>query len=248
MYKKKKLLLLSFLVLIFSTCSLGYWFYFSPPGEFPSKQEAIDAMMDTFPEADIKEIQDVIFLDPKHVYVPFITNDEGYGSSFWEWKLHEWKFFSIDTGTTPRIWRIDPDNPASNFIIWNFHPDNQLKNLTFYLMKERGYSISDGKESYQPQVEMNFQANLENKPYYGYIKIPKAWQDYILAENGLIDSNSPDSLFSDWFIPPHYYFGWRSIAEDGSEDYPPYPKNNNGFGTGDYLIEYLRYIDKEELN
>ncbi|MEH7885704.1 hypothetical protein V7654_15495 [Bacillus sp. JJ1609] len=247
MYHKKKLILISFFVLIFLAGCLGYWFYLSPPGKFPNKQKAIDAMMNTFPEADIKEIQDVIFLDTKHVYVPFITNDEGYGSSFWQWKQHEWQFVSIDTGSTPRIWTMEPENPASTYIIWNFHPDNQLKNLTFYLMKERGYSFSDGKQSYQPEVEMNFNTNLEDKPSYGSIMIPNAWQDYILAERRLMESQSTEPLFIDWFQPPQHYFGWHSKSKNGSEDYPPYPKNNNGFGTGDNSIEFMRYVDKEDL-
>ncbi|WP_423406779.1 hypothetical protein AABM38_12800 [Heyndrickxia sp. MSNUG] len=246
MSHKTKLIALAFVV-VFLAAFFGYWYYLSPPGKFPNKQTAIVEMMDTFPEADIKEIQDVTFLDIKHVYVPFITNHEGYGSSFWQWEQHEWKFVSIDTGSTPRIWTIDPENPASTYIIWNFHPDNHLTSLTFYLMKERGYSISDGKQNYQPEVEMKLKTNIEDKPSYGSIQLPKEWQDFIISERHLMESQSTEPLFSDWFQPPQYNFGWRSKSKNGSEDYPPYPQNNNGFGTGDYFIEFMRYVDKEDL-
>ncbi|RSD25464.1 hypothetical protein [Mesobacillus subterraneus] len=38
-----------------------YWFYFAPPAPFLEKQEARDQMMDSFPTANIKEIQDIVF-------------------------------------------------------------------------------------------------------------------------------------------------------------------------------------------
>lgn len=247
MQAKSKLLLLSILILIIVACSITYWLFFSPPGEFPSKEKVFEAMMETFPEANIKELQETIYLDAKHVFVPFITNDEGYGSSLWEWRRNEWEFVSIDTGSTPRMWTIDPENPSSYFIVWNFHPDNQLKKLTFYLIKNRGFSVSEGKEIYQPGVEINFEASLEGKTSYGYSEIPKEWGDYIRADRGLMEKFYPITMFTDLFQPPKYYFGWRAMTMDGSEDYAPFSKTSNGFGTGDNFIEPMRYIDKQEL-
>jgi hypothetical protein len=247
MLKKKKLFLLIALLFITGIGSIGYWLYLAPPDDFPDKKASFNKILDTFPEADIKEMQDVVYLDNKHVYVPFITRNESYGLSFWQWQKHQWTFISLDTGATPRIWKIDPENPASYVIIWNFHPENNLRYLTFYLIKDRGYSINDGKHNYQPRIHMDIKTELEGKTSFGHTQIPLEWCDFMLAENKLMSSLNPGPLFSNFFPPAQYYFGWRSVAKDGFDDYPPFPKNNNGFGTGDSLIEHIRYVDKQEL-
>ena len=246
MSKKLKLILLAVIVLISAAVAV-YCLYLSPPKEFPSKEEITESMMNTFPEADIKEIQDIIFLDDRHAFVPFITKSDGYGFSFWEWDKHDWHFSSIDTGATPRIWKIDKKNPAENFIVWNFHPENDLKSLTFFLMKDRGYSVTDGKENYQPKIQMNFKVDMVGEKTYGFTKIPNQWQEYVSAENKLMSALIPNPLFSDFFPQAHYYYGWRSVTRDGSEDHPAYPINNNGFGTGDSLIEHIMFLDQQEL-
>lgn len=244
---KQKSLFLAVIGLI-TTAALLYWFYLAPPESFPSKQEVMANMMDTFPEANIKEIQDIMFIDSKHVFVPFITNSESHGLSFWHWDKHEWKFISIDTGATPRMWRIDPKNPEHNVILWNFHPKNELKSLTFYIMKERGYSVTDGKENYQPKIQLEFKIELEGQTTYGFTNIPMNWQEYATSESNLMSAITPDPLFFGIFQPSYYYYGWRAMNEEGSEDYPAFPKNSHGFGTGDASVEHIRFIDSQILD
>jgi hypothetical protein len=247
MGNKKSMLLLGGLGLTLLVILAGYWFYFAPPGGLPGKQQAINEMMKEFPEADIELIQDIIFIDSKHVLAPFITKNEGYGLSFWEWRKHKWEFARIDTGATPQLWKTDPKDSGSYYIIWNFHPDNQLANLNFYLKKDGNFSISDGKHHYFPKVQMELEIEVGGKSSYGFTKIPDEWIEFITVENQLTASSMPNSIFSDFFPTEQYYLGWSSVNKDGSDEYPPLPGNSHGFGSGESHIEHIRYLDKREI-
>lgn len=245
--KRKKTLLWTSFFLVVTAFFLGYWFYQSIPTDFPGKEFANSEIMDLFPEADIQEIQEIIMLDEKHVFTPFITNQQSYGGSLWEWKYHKWQFISIDTDFKPRIWKAEPENPASYIILWNFHPDNNLKSLTFYLKKEKGYSVTEGKELYQPSIQMEYIQPLDGELSYGYMEIPRQWREFITIENKVTQTQLPDSFFAEMSLQPQYYFGWRIVSNDGSEDYPRFPQNSHGFGTGDHLVEQMIFLDKVQI-
>lgn len=247
MINKKRSLLLGGAAATLILILAGYWFYFAPPGEFPGKQQAIKEMMKDFPNAEIELIQDIIFIDSEHVLAPFVTKDHAYGLSFWEWRKHNWEFVRIDTDVTPQLWRTNPKEPGSYYIIWNFHPDNRLDYLNFYLKKDGNFSISDGKHRYFPKVQMELKVDIDEKSSYGFTKVPDEWIEFILTENQLSKSSMPNSIFSDFFSPDQYYIGWRSMNKDGSDEYPAFPQNSNGFGSGDNHIEPTMYMDKVEI-
>jgi hypothetical protein len=242
---RKKVLVLILVILILISAGFLYWYYLAPPAAFPEKEEIKVIMNDPYNRVGIAEIQDSIFLDDKHVYIPFITKEEGHGISFWEWEKHEWQLSSFSTGSMPQIWKIDSDDPSSHYIMWNFHPENDLDYLTFFLIKERGFSVSEGKQEYDPGIQMEYRAEAGGKTY-GYASIPSDWQKYMEAENNRMASMVPDSLFADFFPLPQYYFGWRSTAIDGSTEYPSYP-NNNGFGRGGSSTEHLRFLGENDI-
>lgn len=242
---RKKVLVPLLLILILISGGFLYWYYLAPPAAFPEQEEIEAVLSDPNNGVKITEIQDKIFLDDKHVYIPFITEEEGHGISFWEWRKHEWLLSSFSTGSMPQIWKIDSEDPSSNYIMWNFHPENDLDYLTFFLVKERGFSVSDGRQQYDPGIQMEYRAEAGEKSY-GYTSIPLDWQEYMEAENKMMAAMMPDSLFADVFPPPQYYFGWQSTAIDGSTEYPSYP-NNNGFGRGGSSTEHLRFLGENEI-
>jgi hypothetical protein len=241
----KKVLVPLLLILMLIAGGVLYWYYLAPPANFPDQEKVKETLSDPYNRIEIAEIQDTIFLDDKHVYIPFITEEEDHGISFWEWEKHEWQLSSFSTGSMPEIWKIDADDPSSHFIIWNFHPENDLDYLTFFLIKERGFSVSEGKEQYDPGIQMEYRAEAGEKSY-GYTPIPSEWQKYMKAENKMMAAMIPDSIFADFFPPPQYYFGWRSTAIDGSTEYPSYP-NNNGFGRGGSSTEHLRFLGENDI-
>ncbi len=241
---KRTLQFLSGLIVIIAA-GLAYWFYLAPPGGFPDKEEVSGTMLGSYPNIHIAEIQDIIFLDDEHVFAPFITKEEGHGISLWNWKQHEWQLEGYSIGSMPYIWKISPDEPSTYKLLWNFHPGNDLDYLTFYMVKERGYSISDGIHHYQPGIQMDFESDAETKSY-GYSSIPKEWQEFISADNKQMESLIQDTLFSNLYPPAQYYFGWSSTAKDGSVEYPSYP-DDSGSGSGGSSIEYLRFLTKDEV-
>lgn len=242
---RKKVLVPLLLISILIAFGIFYWYYLAPPAGFPDKEKIKAVLSDPNNRVDIAEIQDTIFLDDKHVYIPFITEKDGHGISFWEWKKHEWQLSSFSTGSMPQIWKIDSDDPSSHYIMWNFHPKNNLDFLTFFLIKERGFSVSDGKEKYDPGIQMDYRAEVGEKSY-GYTSIPTEWQKYMEAENKLMAAMKPNSLFNDFFPPAQYYFGWQSTSVDGSTEFPSYP-NMNGFGSGGSSTEHLRFLNENDI-
>jgi hypothetical protein len=245
--KRNYILIWSGVILIMIGLFLIYWFMLSPPSDFPGKQFAKSEITDTFPEADIRDIQDIIMLDDKHAYIPFTTNQESYGGSLWEWKKHKWQFLSIDTDFKPRIWKLESHNPESYIIIWNLHPQNNLEILTFSLKKEKGYSVTEGQEIYQPSVQIEYKKRLAEEVSYGFINIPAEWKKFITEENKILPSDLPDPFFDQFYQQPQYYFGWRSLSKEGIDEYPQYPQYSNGFGTGDSFVEQMIYLDKTEI-
>ena len=242
---RKKIILPLLLILILISGGFLYWYYLTPPAAFP-KQEEIKAILNNpYNRVEIAEIQDTIFLDDEHVYIPFKTEEEGHGISFWEWEKQEWQLSSFSTGSMPQIWKIDSDDPSSHYIMWNFHPENNLDYLTFYLIKERGFSVSEGRQQYDPGIQMEYRAEAGKKSY-GYTSIPLDWQKYMKAENKMMTARMPDSLFADFLPPASYYFGWQSTSSDGSTEYPSYP-NNNGFGSGGSSTEHLRFLNENDI-
>ena len=241
----KKMLVPLLLITILIACGIFYWEFLAPPETLPDPEEINTILSDPYNRVEIAEIQDTIFLDDKHVYIPFITEEEGHGISFWEWKKHEWQLSSFSIGIMPQIWKIDSDDPSSHYIMWNFHPENNLDYLTFYLIKDRGYSVTEGKHQYNPAIQMDFRVDAgENS--YGYSPIPSDWEEFMVAENKLMEEMKPNGLFADFFPPAQYYFGWQSISKDGTLEYPTFP-DNNGFGSGGPSTDTLRFLNENEV-
>ncbi|MBT2641315.1 hypothetical protein J7I80_03610 [Bacillus sp. ISL-41] len=241
--RKNVRFLLLFIVLIAG--GVLYWYYFAPLTAFPDKEEIRYTLGNSNNGIHAAEIQDTIFLDDKHVFIPFITETESHGISFWEWRNHEWQLTSFSVGSMPQIWKIDSEDPETYYVIWNFHPENDLDYLTFYLMKDLGYSITEGKHQYSPGVQMDFRSEVGEQSY-GYSQIPPEWQEYIEAEIKLMEAMKPDFLFADFYPPAQYYFGWQSTLTDGTIEYPSYP-DNNGFGSGSQSTETLRFLNENEI-
>lgn len=140
---KKKVILLSFPLILVLSIFLT-WFYFGEPKEFPNEQTIVSKMNAIFPESKPKEILDQLFLDKKHVYVPFITEEGNYGSSYWVWKNRSWQVATISNRGEPHLWKINKKDSSAHYLVWNMDPNDTVKEIDFYLIKDRNYLISDG--------------------------------------------------------------------------------------------------------
>lgn len=223
-----------------------YWFYFSEPAPFPANEQLVAEMNHVFPEAFASKIQDTIVIDERHVVVPFIADNNDYGLSYWVWKKHQWIVGAINTNGNPMVWEIEKNDPSSYQFVWNIHPDDQLNSIRFYLIRDRGYQIVEKIERYYPKVQMEKKVSLKEKPY-GVMPLPKEWA---IAMNSFIKVESakqPSVFFGNVFPAQYTFFGRLPYNQANQITFPKRAVNGNVYTNGDVELEYVRILDKEEI-
>ncbi|WP_438347368.1 alpha/beta fold hydrolase [Paenibacillus sp. FA6] len=228
----KKTILIPFLIVMIAI--VGYLFYEGKPQAFPDNSYAIKAMNQLYAEANVSGILDVIPLDSKHVFVPFISDDGHYGMSFWEWDWFQWKLRRIDTRGEPYIWKIDEKDASTHYIVWNMDPKDELSELKYYLIGERGAYRSQDVDSYTPRVQLGLTVSLQ-KHKYGVLPFPKDWVELI---NGNLQMNSLSSSM---------YIGWIPYGDQGKVTFPDYTINGSSYSSGRFNLDFVRILNEYEL-
>lgn len=236
------------MIVILSTFT--YLIYFSPPASFPSEKQLIEEINNTFPEAEVTDIQDVFDVGDRQRYVPFKSNETSYGKSFWVWDKYRWRVRYIDTVGEPQLWRINKNDPSSYHIVWNIHPDDQLKEIQFYLTRDRGYSIRENtKETYYPKVQMRQKISIEGEGY-GVLKIPKDWVDFVNTINDTQAAKQSrfDALLTGISAEQQVFYGW--IPYDGANKvaFPSNSVNGSGYSNGDIDLDFVMILNESEVD
>ena len=244
MLKKKRLVLISIFAIIL-VISLIYWITSNNPSSFPNKGDVIKEINHIFPEANVKEIQDTISLDEKHVFVPFISEENKYGVSYWVWQKSEWELASVNTGGEPKSWRIDDGDFSTTYLVWNIAPETSIEKLKFYLIKDRTFHITEGIEYYDPGVQLEELVKLSSTSY-GAMPLPDSWSSILASYTKLETARQPD-IFSNFFIEHYMYFGWMALDRSGKVLPTVNALNGSGFTGGDEHIEHIRFLDKLEI-
>ncbi|TFB23868.1 hypothetical protein E3U55_03370 [Filobacillus milosensis] len=242
--KKIQVILLSGVILV--ALFLIYWFYFSKPTDFPSDQQLAKEINQIFPKADVDTIQDTIILDSEHVFVPFVSSNEEYGSSYWTWEKHKWKPVYINTVGDPLVWRIDSKDPSSSFIVWNIHPRDNVNYMRFYMIRDRGYHISYGIHTYIPQIQMEKQLSLKEQGY-GVLKLPIEWGNFLTRANRLAKAQNPNVTFNSLLPDASVYIGWMPYNSDDELVFPENSVNGHGFINGDIETDFVRLLNEIDL-
>ena len=132
---KKKLRVLTgigmFSILLFAVFS---WVYFSKPNSYPTNEQLVEGINSAFPDAVAEVIQDTIYVDDRHVLVPFISEENNYSLSYWKWGGSKWEVVSVHSRGEPILWKVDKRDPTSYHFVWNIHPDDNMSKLDFYLL------------------------------------------------------------------------------------------------------------------
>ena len=110
----------------------------------------------------------------------------------------KWRVASIDTNGRPMVWKIDRNDPSSYQFVWNIHPEDQLSSIHFYLIRDRGYHITEGIEHYYPRVQMETKISLQEKSY-GLIPLPDDWVTVMDALIKVESAKQHDLFFNDFF-------------------------------------------------
>ncbi|WNB90879.1 hypothetical protein [Bacillus sp. NEB1478] len=247
MKKKRYLFTILGIILILSAVLLINRFYFSKPEPFLSNNQIINGINNFLIEDPANKVQKALQVDSRHYFVPFITKEGHYGTSYWEWKKHEWKMLYAGNRGEPRLWRIDINDPSTFCIVWNMDPKDKVSDIDFYLSKDRNYSIDNGTEHYySPKVQMK-KTIAVNQKSYGVLKLPKEWQTVIesVVKSKTKGQTSP---FIEFNLNQQMYFGW--VPYDGAgKRATPGLDGYDGYGyTNDNIdLDYLRYLNESEL-
>lgn len=228
--KKVKVIAPLILGVLLIFCSI--WYYTSDPATFPTDEELIAEMADHFSIVSNSVIQDRVFLDDRHVFVPFIAKDVIYGLSLWEWKNRKWNEVLVSTSGSIKVWKVNSKDPTSYYAIWNYPPQDQVKYMKHYLINKRGFHISEGEQHYDPAVQLEETITL-TESLYGNMKLSKEWTSVINSLNGS--------------TVPSYYFGWNTYDSSDKIIYPKVNENGGSSSGGNTEIKFPVFLNETEI-
>ncbi|MGE7604076.1 hypothetical protein ACQKL5_16520 [Peribacillus sp. NPDC097675] len=211
------------------------------PEAFLTDKQVIKRINSFFPEAEPKVIQDVLYLDDTHVFVPFINESKEYRMSFWVWKDNKWRAASVDNGGEPKAWNGKKDS----FFMWNLDPKDEMSEIKMFMIKDRSFIVSEDEATYEPGLEMMHSIMVEDKSY-GVEKYPDSW----LTLMDQYTEVQKESIFDGYFEDRQTFkIGNRFYGKDGKAVFPTVPTDGIGYGTGnDYLdVPFLLYLEESEL-
>lgn len=208
------------------------WYYTSEPTLFPTDEQLVEEMTKSYSVVSTSVIQDKVFLDEYHVFVPFIGEGNIYGLSLWEWKNRKWNAVLVSTNGDIKVWKINSKDPATFHTVWNYPPQNRVDYMKFYLVNKRGYHVSGDEEHYEPGMQLEQTITLSENPY-GSLKLSKEWISVINSLNGS--------------TVPTYYFGWNTYDSLSKITYLEGNENGSSSWGGDTHIEIPLFLEKSEL-
>ncbi|MGP4066460.1 hypothetical protein ACTWPF_16270 [Oceanobacillus sp. M65] len=243
----KKMIPLAILIVLAATGTLLYYFYPSSPEEFYTTDEAKELINEVYPEAKVDVVQEIIKVTESHAFVPFISEDNYMGASFWGWKNHKWKLTIVENSLLPKIWRIDKEDPEEAYIVWNIHPAMETDKLGIYMHRPRHYYEMNEVEHYEPQFQFEEIYSLKEHTY-GAKQIPEDWtitlKNYYRLEE--VD-------YLQEFITGNALMriGWYPLNEAEEETLPEggyYQKNGVYDHDEKYqALQYLPMLSEQEL-
>ncbi|MCG3088926.1 hypothetical protein [Sporosarcina cyprini] len=224
-----------------------YWFYFSIPSSFPTDQEVAERINKAFPGAVVSTVLDKLPADERHLVIPFISEEDDYGLSYWVWEQREWKIAEVDGGGRPKIWKVDVKDPSSYRIVWNIRPDQQTHSVSFYAVQHRNYSWGDEFERYVPRVQMEKEVLLSSSQY-GMIAFPEEWLSYLESEQQASTSTSHGSTLTSMYMDSTLQFGWNLYDEAKNETHGTWGRRSGeSYSFERENIEFLYSVYKSEL-
>ncbi|SES63539.1 hypothetical protein SAMN05216389_101177 [Oceanobacillus limi] len=242
---KKRVTFLAIIAILIVTFYLVYLFYFSKPTNFPTDEQLVEKINEVYPQARVETILDSFTLDQEHVYVPFKSHDNEYGTSYWVWEKHKWKPMYIDSVGEPRFWKIDPKDPSRSYIIWNVHPDDQVTGANFYLIRDRNYHISYDVNEYIPRVQMEEYVDFEEKSY-GVLELPDDWRSFLSQSTNVSAAQNSEMPFLS-ISDVHTSIGWMPLDDNQEMTFPENSVNGHGFINGEIVLDFVLTMEEFDL-
>lgn len=244
--KKTRIIVIGSITVVLFIFVFMYMFYFSTPKAFPNDEMIIGSIFELFPEAEANTIQDVIYLNERNVFVPFISRDNNYGVSYWIWDKYQWELAKIETSGEPKIWMINESDPSTYHIVWNINPKDKLSVIDYYFIRDRGYFISSGVHTYTPKVQMKTTITIEDQSY-GVIPFQQEWIEFIESFIAVEKGKQPKSNFFQMFPQQQFYVGWFPFDQFGEAAFPENSVNGSGYIKRNIKSEFVRILNRSDL-
>ncbi|MGM7682607.1 hypothetical protein ACSVDA_10680 [Cytobacillus sp. Hm23] len=222
--------------------------YFTKPTDFPTNEQLIVEMNNLFPEGKVSKIQDKLYLNEKNVFVPFISENDIYGTSYWVWKKCQWSMVSIDTEGGPIMWQANKKDPHSYYIVWNIDPGEQVAYIDFYLTKKRSYSVTEAVHHYyRPSILLKQNVSILEEPY-GAMSIPIEWSTFIEGEKEIESAKNSNTLLGQFYYFNRYMLiGYILYDVNHKETALQKSINRHRFSTENIDFEYLFRLNENEI-
>ncbi len=232
---KKRILLFTIMII---ACLVGYisYIYIKPPTAFLVEDE-LKAEINRYDNSlQVEKILEQIELNERHYYVPIQFTDGRSGMSFWKWEKGKWQLIQFTTEQVLR-WQLDSGDAATNYIVWH-RQATQEDEMSIYLVRDRGFFISNDEHRYHPRIQLEHNIHMES---YGVEPLPKEWANIITN----IEQPYQQSGFSlfETYSTEQYVIG-------AHYDESMFPENSNSSywtGNAESTLEYLLYMDENQL-
>lgn len=245
--KKKLLFGVAGLVLIGILVAL-YVLFLSSPKPFPDREKLVDEINRVYRDGAVQDIQDVIYLDHKNVYVPFVSASDEYSMSVWEWKYNKWKLIYMTTEGMPILWLLDRNAPSAHRILWNLHPDDGVDALHLYLINNRGYQISHRSNQvydsiYTPKVQVDHRISLQQSSY-GAMALPDEW---ITINKELEQLKKVNQSYMLPMQSVTSNIRVNTYDKDNQEVYPKRSVNGRSYSNGRLHYQFIMFINENDI-
>jgi hypothetical protein len=166
-------------ILVLAAVILFFRQYDGKPGPLPNYKEASARINQALSNserigAEAEQILDMIQLDRRHVFIPYISKGGQYAVSFWVWEKHKWRVGKVDTNSGPHIWKLSENDPSRHYLVWNIRPEGEIEDFGFYFIRERNAGRSNGIDYYTPRIQMEHPVDFSKQPY-GAIPYQDHW-------------------------------------------------------------------------
>jgi len=247
MTKNKKIVFILFsILLMIPIILLVNYLIPHKPKAFLTNKEIMKEIKEFDPEYDVNTIQDHVFIDKKHVFVPYLSKENDYGIINWSWNKNDWEIASIETNMFgPLLWKIESNHSIKYYLLWNMNPSSQLQKINFYLTRERQYFVSNGVSKYEPKIQMKFEKEL-NERSYGVLELPKNWENIMNDETFSISQNQSNLFFSSITPPTSFIVKWLPLDKNNKTKLPINSDSGHGTGNGGNQIDFVQLVNEGE--
>ncbi len=204
-----------------------------------------ESLQNLAPDYDVAEVQDIVEVDSRHLFVPFVSGSGEHGMSFWVWDRFEWELRSVESSGNPYLWRLRGDDPAGQYIVWNADPASRIGEYAFYWIRPRNGGRSDGEDFYVPRVQLEQKFSLGDRTYDA-VPLPEEWAELQRLQLAAHKGTDAPGLWG-WgaSTPGSYTMGYIPVLSGEPEEESAWSSKGTTFG--DIDLQFVSILNERDL-